>query len=473
MSRILIVDDEPAIGWSLRELFRDEGHAVEAAATVEAGLETCARFAPDAVLLDVRLPGRDGIAALPEFKALVPRAPVVVMTAFGDLDTAVRAVNAGAFDYLVKPFDLDRVARTVARALAEGSAAGVAPASPPPAGGPHLVGSSPAMQEVFTQISLVAPGDLPVLITGATGTGKDVAARAIHAHGPRREGPFVAVSLAALSPSVIESELFGHVRGAFTGATADRPGLFEQAAGGTVFLDEIGEAPLDVQVKLLRTLESREVVRMGSVAPRIVDVRVIAATNRDLPEAVARGGFRADLYHRLRVFPIRMPALAERAGDLELLAAHFVAAVAGGPRAMAANFLAALEARPWPGNLRELKHAVEYAAVVSRGGMLRAEHLPPAAAGAEPAPIAADADARLTAAIAAWVDAALATEPPRAGGPYGGQEGGDDGGLHGRLVALVEPALLARVLAAAGGNRTAAARILGLDRATLRAKLAR
>jgi two-component system nitrogen regulation response regulator GlnG len=238
-------------------------------------------------------------------------------------------------------------------------------------------------------------------------------------------------------------------------------------------LDEIGEAPLDVQVKLLRTLESREVVRMGSVAPRIVDVRVIAATNRDLPEAVARGGFRADLYHRLRVFPIRMPALAERAGDLELLAAHFLAAVAGGPRAMAADFLAALEARPWPGNLRELKHAVEYAAVVSRGGMLRAEHLPPAAAGAEPAPIAADADARLTAAIAAWVDAALATEPPRAGGPYGGQEGGDDGGLHGRLVALVEPALLARVLAAAGGNRTAAARILGLDRATLRAKLAR
>jgi len=457
MSRILIVDDEPAIGWSLRELFTDEGHSVEAAATVESGLAACARFVPDTVLLDVRLSGRDGIAALPEFKALVPRAPVVVMTAFGDLDTAVRAVDAGAFDYLVKPFDLERVSRTVARALAEGEASATR-ATRVTAGGPHLVGSSPAMQEVFRQISLVAPSDLPVLITGATGTGKDVAARAIHAHGPRRGGPFVAVSLAALSPSVIESELFGHVRGAFTGATADRPGLFEQAAGGTVFLDEIGEAPLDVQVKLLRTLESREVVRMGSVAPRIVDVRVIAATNRDLPEAVAAGGFRADLYHRLRVFPIRMPALAEREGDLEPLAAHFLGAVAGEPRAMAADCLAALRARAWPGNLRELKHAVEYAAVVSRGGTLRAEHLPPAAAG-ETAP--ADADARLTAAVAAWVDAVFAAEAA-------GVEG-----LHGRLMDLVEPAVVAGALAAAGGNRTVAAKILGLDRATLRAKLAR
>jgi len=467
MSRILIIDDEPAIGWSLRELFTDEGHAVEAAATVEAGLETCARFRPDTVLLDVRLPGRDGIASLPEFKALAPRAPVVVMTAFGDLDTAVRAVGAGAFDYLVKPFDLERVSRTVARALAEGeaSAAVVAGGAVPATCGPPLVGSSPAMQEVFRQISLVAPGDLPVLITGATGTGKDVAARAIHAHGPRRDGPFVAVSLAALSPSVIESELFGHVRGAFTGATADRPGLFEQAAGGTVFLDEIGEAPLDVQVKLLRTLESREVVRMGSVAPRLVDVRVIAATNRDLPGAVAAGGFRDDLYHRLRVFPIRMPTLAERDGDLEPLAAHFLGVVAGGPRAMADDFLAALRQRPWPGNLRELKHAVEYAAVVSRGATLRAEHLPPppstAAATPVAAPADADADARLVAAVEEWVARSLGSEPSSVTG------------LHGRLMELVEPALFARVLAAAEGNRTAAARILGLDRATLRGKLAR
>jgi two-component system nitrogen regulation response regulator GlnG len=310
------------------------------------------------------------------------------------------------------------------------------------------------MQEVFKQISLVAPGTLPVLVTGATGTGKEVAARAIHAHGPRRGGPFVAVNVAALAPGVVESELFGHVRGAFTGATADRPGLFEQAAGGTVFLDEIGEVSPEVQVKLLRVLESREVVRLGSLEPRRVDVRVIAATNRDLEEGVARGLFREDLYHRLRVFPIRMPSLAERPGDIGMLAAHFLGAHAGGDRSMAPDFLAALAARPWPGNLRELKHAVEYAAVVSRGSILRAEHLPPTTP-AEPA------DAPLVAAVVEWVDAALAATTPA------------PEGLQARLLATVEPALVARVLAATAGNRTAAARILGLDRATLRAKLAR
>ena len=464
MSRILIVDDEPAIGWSLRELFTDEGHAVETAATVDEGLESCARFAPDTVLLDVRLPGRDGIAALPEFRALVPRAPVVVMTAFGDLDTAVRAVRAGAFDYLVKPFDLDRAARTISRALAEGGladgAAATSTSRPAAPGQPCLIGSSPAMQEVFRQISLVAASDLPVLITGATGTGKDVAARAIHAHSHRQDGPFVAVSLAALSPSVIESELFGHMRGAFTGATTDRPGLFELAGGGTLFLDEIGEVPLDLQVKLLRALEAREVVRIGSAAPRAVDVRVIAATNRHLPEAVAAGLFRTDLYHRLRVFPIRMPSLAERSDDIEQLAVHFLggAAVADGMRAMAPEFLAALQSRPWPGNLRELKHAVEYAAVVSRGGTLRAEHLPPPTLDTAPP---ADADSLLAAAVEAWAAAALEPDPATA------QR------LHARLLDVAEPALVARVLAAAGGNRTLAARMLGLDRATLRSRLSR
>jgi DNA-binding NtrC family response regulator len=464
MSRILIIDDEPAIGWSLGALFADEGHAVEAAASVEAGLAACAHAAPDAVLLDVRLPGRDGIEALPELRTLAPDAPVVVMTAFGDLDTAVRAVNAGAYDYLVKPFDLDRVARTVARALADRGAASTATTdgATPPTAGPALVGSSPAMQEVFKQISLVAGSDLPVLLTGATGTGKDVAARALHAHSRRREGPFVAVSLAALAPSVVESELFGHVRGAFTGATADRAGLFELAGGGTLFLDEIGEAPLDVQVKLLRALEAREIARMGAAAPRRVDVRVIAATNRDLPPEVAAGKFRADLYHRLLVFPIHMPSLADRGDDVRLLAAHFLArhAAGGPPRQMADDFVASLAARPWPGNLRELKHAVEYAAVVSRGGLLRAEHLPPAAAtDGIPAP----ADDRLAAAARAWADAALAEAALDASA----------GGLHERLLRVVEPAVLARVLEKVDGNRTAAARLLGLDRGTLRSRLDR
>ena len=466
MSRILIIDDEPAIGWSLREMLSDEGHSVEVAASVEAGLETCARFEPEAMLLDVRLPGRDGLSALPEFRSIVPNAPVVVMTAFGDLDTAVRAVNAGAFDYLVKPFDLESVSRIVAHALAERDqhAAGRDQPAATATDAALLVGSSPPMQEVFKQISLVAPTELPVLITGETGTGKDLAARAIHAHSPRRHRPFVATSLGALAPSVIESELFGHVRGAFTGATSDRPGLFAIADGGTLFLDEIGEAPLDLQVKLLRALETREVTPVGAAAPRKLDVRVIAATNRDLVAAIAAGTFREDLYHRLHVFPIHMPPLAARRDDIDTLAAHVLARQAAGRPmpTMSEAFRVALRSRPWPGNVRELKHAIEYAAVVARGGMLRPEHLPAQPATAASQPVGdATADAQVVAAVGAWVDAALATGTTTAGP------------LHEPLIDLVETTLMQKVVAAAGGNRTAAAKLLGLDRATLRSKLDR
>jgi two-component system nitrogen regulation response regulator GlnG len=464
MSRILIIDDEPAIGWSLREMLSDEGHSVEVAASVEAGLETCGRFEPEAMLLDVRLPGRDGLSALPELRSIVPNAPVVVMTAFGDLDTAVRAVNAGAFDYLVKPFDLESVSRIVAHALAERDqhAAGRDPPTTTVSDAALLVGSSPPMQEVFKQISLVAPTDLPVLITGETGTGKDLAARAIHAHSPRRHRPFVATSLGALSPSVIESELFGHVRGAFTGATSDRPGLFTLADGGTLFLDEIGEAPTDLQVKLLRALENREVTPVGAAAPRKLDVRVIAATNRDLVAAIAAGTFREDLYHRLHVFPIHMPPLAARGDDIDTLAAHVLARQAAGrpTPTMSEAFRVALHGRSWPGNVRELKHAIEYAAVVARGGMLRPEHLPAQPAASRPVGDAT-ADAQVVAAVGAWVDAALATGTATAGP------------LHEPLMSLVETTLVQKVVDAAGGNRTAAAKLLGLDRATLRSKLGR
>ena len=466
MSRILIIDDEPAIGWTLGQMLADEGHAVEVAASVEEGLDTCGRFVPDAMLLDVRLAGRDGIASIPDFRARAPDAPVIVMTAFGDLDTAVRAVRAGAFDYLVKPFDLETASRAVSRALAEQRA------HDPPAAATasvratdaSLVGSSPAMQEVFKQISLVAPTDLPVLVTGATGTGKDLAARAIHAHSPRHAGPFVAVSLAALAPGIIESELFGHVRGSFTGASSDRPGLFELAAGGTVFLDEIGEVPLDVQVKLLRAIENRVVTRAGAVAPTPVDVRVIAATNRDLEDATTRGQFRADLYHRLRAFPIVMPPLTARIDDLEALAVHFLHRHAAdhAPPALAPDFVAAIRARPWPGNVRELKHAVEYAAVVARGGMLRSEHLPPRGGGAaDSEPARSTADAEVVAAVRRWARAALDADGVAAGP------------LHGPLMELVEATLVQQVVEATDGNRTAAARLLGVDRATLRSKLSR
>jgi DNA-binding NtrC family response regulator len=463
MSRILIVDDEPAIGWSLREVLADGGHAVEVAASVEAGLETCGRQSPEAILLDVRLPGGDGISALPEFRKLVPESPIIVMTAFGDLDTAVRAVEAGAYDYLVKPFDLERVSQVAARALAERPAGGCRrgdEGSDPV----QLVGRSLPMQTVFKQIALAAPTDLPVLITGATGTGKELAARAIHAHSGRRDKPLVVTSLAALAPSVVESELFGHVRGAFTGAMVDRSGLFAEADGGTIFLDEVGDAPLDVQAKLLRVLENREITPVGSATVRRVDVRVIAATNADLAAATAAGRFRADLFHRLRVFPITMPALAERRNDIPLLVDAFLRGRGGAMPSVSQEFLHAVRARPWPGNVRELRHAVDYAAVMARGGRLEPEHLPPSSRQAEDAGAAGNAggtsaEEAVAAAVQAWVMSHWRDD--------------GDAKLHEQLIRLVETRLLAEALAKTGGNRSAAARMLGLDRATLRTKLER
>ena len=456
MSAILIVDDEPAIGWSLRELLADEGHAVALATTVAEALAACRAKTPDTILLDVRLPGRDGISAIPDLRALAPRAPVIVMTAFGDLDTAVRTVTAGAFDYLVKPFDLEKVATVVARALADRAVEG-ATVTPQDDRAPRLVGTGPRMQEVFKQIALVANTDLPVLVTGAAGAGKELVARAIHANSERRDRPFVATSLAALAPGAIERELFGHAR----------PGLCELAAGGTLLLDEIDAAPMDVQAKLLRTLDSGAFTREGSAAPTATDVRVIAATDRDLAAATAAGTFRADLFERLRVLSIDVPPLAARPEDIEPLARHFLARhVARQPQpaatpALAADFLAALRGRAWPGNVRELKHAVEYAAVVARGGMLRPEHLPvPMATSPTPTTPLAAATAALTAATKEWAAAAR-------------HEFGDLGepDLHHRASTTLEAALLREVLAHTGGNRTAAAKLLGLDRATLRTKL--
>ncbi|MFM8734254.1 MAG: sigma-54-dependent transcriptional regulator [Pirellulales bacterium] len=455
MSHILVVDDEPAIGWSLRELLADEGHDVAVAGSVAEALASCGRAVPETVLLDVRLPGRDGIAALPDLRSAAAGAPVIVMTAFGDLDTAVRAIRAGAFDYLVKPFDLERVAAVVGRALAD-RAAGAIPASP--AGdepeGMRLVGSSPALQEVFKRIALVAGSDLPVLITGPEGSGKTLVARAIHAHGPRRDRPFLATSLAALAPTAIAGELFGRADGS--------PGLVALATGGTLLVEHIDAAPADVQARLLDVLETQDFADDRSAAPRRGDVRLLAATRVDL--AAPSAAFRHDLAARLGTFTIALPGLAERPNDIEHLARGFLArhAAASGRRdlpAIGADFLAALAARDWPGNVRQLRAAVEHAAVVSRGGTLRPEHLPPVVTGPSRGGIE-HAAGGMAAAVKEWAAAARSA--------FGGLEEPD---LHDRTMQVVEAALLREALAHTGGNRTAAAKLLGLDRATLRTKL--
>jgi DNA-binding NtrC family response regulator len=463
MSRILVVDDEASICWAFRESLGDEGHAVEVAASAEEGLAIAAGGPVDAVVLDVRLPGIDGLSAMRAFRERIGDAPIVVITAFGDLDTAVRAIEGGAFDYLVKPFDLEQATSVVARAL-EFRGAGPrpprdAPAAPQPVA---LVGSSPAMQDLFKKIALVAPADVPVLITGETGTGKELVARAIHRHSPRRAGPFVPVNVAALPPTLVERELFGHVKGAFTGADQDRPGVLELASGGTLLLDEIGDLPPDLQVKLLRVIEHRAFTPVGDSRPRSADIRVVAATNRPIVELMAAGRFREDLYYRLSIFPIALPPLCDRLDDIPALAEHFLqqARLRDDVDArLTPAFLAALRARPWAGNVRELRNAIEHAAILARGRALAPEHLP--AAHPRAADPSQDPGGSIREQIADWARRQISDLPADA----------RTGSLYERLLELVEPPLLEAALQRCRDNRAAAADVLGIHRATLRQKL--
>ncbi len=487
MSRVLVIDDEPTICWGFQQLLSGEGHEVQIAASAEEGLRLAERQAPDAIVLDVRLPGMDGLSAIELFRLRVGHVPIIVITAFGNLETAVKAIEQGAFDYLTKPFELDRISVVLGRALRHGrSRTEMAQGNEHvcPAAHEWLVGKSQAMQRVFKQIALAARTDVSVLITGESGTGKELVAEAIHRHSARRSGPFVPVCLAALSPNVIESELFGHVRGAFTGAESDRKGLLELADGGTLFLDEIGDVPPAIQVKLLRAIERREIMPVGGARQRQVDFRIIAATHQPLPELIASGRFREDLFYRLSVFQIELPPLRDRPEDIPLLAEHFLAQISGragpeavngrrqgpgvpdglepaetAPRRFSQAALRALMARPWYGNVRELRNAVEHAAVVSRTAEIGPESLP------EPLAISAggsrSCEQRLRHAAADWLAEAAAMGK--------GPDGEPD--LYRRFLELVEPPLLQAALKLCHGNRAAAARLLGIHRATLRQKL--
>ncbi len=473
MSHVLIVDDEASICWALREFLGDLGHTVDVASSAEEGLELAGRGPPDAVILDVRLPGVDGLSALGRFRELAGPAPIIVITAFGNLDTAVRALEGGAFDYLVKPFDLDQASSVIARALtgrpgpAENDGKTAASGTLTRAESSLLIGHSPAMQELYKQIALVAPTDVPVLITGESGTGKELVARAIHRHSARRSRTFVPICVAALSSSLIERELFGHLRGSFTGAVQDRKGVLELAAGGTVLLDEIGDVPPAVQVKLLRTIEHHEVTPVGDARPRPVDVRFLAATNRPLGELMASGEFREDLFFRLSVFPIRLPPLRDRRDDIPALAAHFLSLLNGpSPErvVLREEVVRELRSRPWLGNVRELRNAIERAAIVARGRDIHLEHLPPPA---EPVP-GPPAPSAVAEAISGQITAWFEHERHATN-----QSAAAEATLYDRFLAVVEPPLLRALLSRNQGNRASAAVELGIHRATLRQKLKR
>jgi two-component system nitrogen regulation response regulator GlnG len=468
MSDVLIVDDEPAICWAFREALSDDGHAVRVCPSAEDALRLTSKgFRPDVVVMDIRLPGIDGLTAMRQLREQIGETPVVVITAFGSLDTAVRAIEEGAFDYLVKPFDLDAAVEVLKRALASRPAVAALESQGVPeplAAGDAMIGSSPPMQHVFKQIALVAATDVSVLITGESGTGKEVVARAIHRHSRRKQGPFLPVCIPALNPGLIESELFGHLRGSFTGAGDDRTGLLELAAQGTVLMDEIADVPMGLQVKLLRALEQREILPVGGTAPRALNVRIIAATNKSLPDLVSSGAFREDLYFRLGVFQIHLPPLRDRQEDIQVLAEYFLRQIPpprqGATWQLAPDTGTALRSRPWPGNVRELRNAIEHAAIVARGGEILPEHLPAPASFATSAPI--PVDARVQREVSQWAGSeapalADATDPQ----------------LYERFLQLVEPPLLATVLEHCQGNRAAAAQLLGLHRATLRQKLRR
>jgi DNA-binding NtrC family response regulator len=465
MSHVLVVDDEPAICWGFRELLRGEGHEVTIASSAEEALKVAPTCLPDTIVLDVRLPGMDGLSALKQLQAKSNDAPVVVMTAFGNLETAVRAVEEGAFDYLTKPFELSDANDVVRRAL-EHRHASVSRAacsggdSADAALAETIVGSSPAMQAVFKQIAFVAQSDAPVLITGESGTGKELVARAIHRHSPRSAEPFMPVSLAAMNEASVESELFGHVKGAFPGATAERKGILEIAGSGTILLDEIGDVPAALQLKLLRTIEHQEIIPVGSATPRHCRFRVVAATNRDLGTLMEAGTFREDLYFRLSVVKIELPPLRERPEDIPDLARHFLSLMAGNltDSSLSSSVLLELSGRPWPGNVRELRNAVEHAAIMARDGTIDATHLPPA--DSMMARSASSSDV-LQREISRWACEQLQ--------PLDGAD--SEAALYEDVLQLVEPPLLNAVLAHCRNNRAAAARLLGLHRATLRQKL--
>ena len=438
MPRLLVVDDDPAFRDGLAETLRDLGHDVAEAASGEEGLALFEASQPDLVFLDLRMLGLDGLSVLARLRgdAAGPAVPVVVLTAFASGANTIDAMRQGAFDHLTKPIGRAEVMDVLARALSRT----VTPATAAEAPDGPLVGSSPAIRAVQKMIGMAAASEATVLVTGETGTGKELVARALHDHGSRTTGPFISVNCAAIPADLLESELFGHVPGAFTGAVKAQAGRFREAQGGTLLLDEIGDMNAAMQAKILRVLQERIVTPVGG-RPVPVDVRIVAATHRDLLQLVDAGGFRADLYYRLHVIPIALPPLRERVSDIVPLAKHFLTLTnPGQPKRLSSEAAVLLERWSWPGNVRELRNAIERAAALARGPAIDASDLG-------------------------------FLRPDDAAAPAPGAIGGDL--TLPEAVAELERTMIRRALAEARGSRTEAARRLGINRQLLYDKMRR
>jgi two-component system response regulator AtoC len=471
---VLVVDDEHDIRTLLSDLLKEEGYKVRTAESAAKALAEITKSRPDLVMMDVKLPDQDGITLLKQLKRDEPELEVIMMTAFGGSSTAINAMEHGAYDYVTKPFEIDDLTATLKRVFEHADMSQEVTAlrlelGKSAAERERIVGASKPMLEVFKLIGKVASSDATVLITGESGTGKELVAEALHRASKRNPHSLVKVSCAALPESLLETELFGHEKGSFTGAMTMRKGRFEIANKGTIFLDEIGEMTMGTQTKLLRILQEHEFERIGSNLPIKIDIRVIAATNRNLSEEVARGKFREDLYYRLNVIHIHMPPLRDRKDDIPLLVEHFLAkfrhASNAIPTSITEDALAKLIEYDWPGNVRELENAIERAVVLARGNPITLEHLP----------FGDRREARDQARLAqrrTRLEDEIESDLAHASADAAGVTNGHAlGGSFKEQVAALERQLIKEALDRAGGNRTKAAEDLGIYRRLLYAKI--
>jgi nitrogen regulation protein NR(I) len=462
MSTIWIVDDDDQLRKSFHKLLMEDGYRVESAASGEACMKMIQKQLPDLIILDVRLPGMNGLETFREIHKIDPKLPVIIMTAYGTTETAIEATKLGAFDYILKPFEIPDMLTLIEQAVEAGRfmRSPIEMDIPPhKASRDALIGRSSAMQEVYKTIGRVSSTDATVLIRGESGTGKELVARAIYQHSLRADKPFLVINCVAIPETLLESELFGYERGAFTGATHRRVGKIEQANRGTIFLDEIGDMPYSLQSKMLRLLEEKSIERLGGRETIPVNVRIVAATNRDLEAAIESGGFREDLYYRLKVITIWLPPLSQRQGDMPLLTDYFLARHAADAGidipGITKEALHILTQHSWPGNVRELSNVIQKALIFHRGALLSAEDIHHVIS--ERRPGRGIDDTHIESALKQWIRQELSASSRDR--------------LFDECMDRYASLLIAEALKLAGGNRSRAAKLLGLSRPTLHSKI--